>query len=159
MGAQMPSEPSTILFLCSGNYYRSRFAELLFNHLVRETTLAYRADSAGLWPNCRTHNLGPISAHTVTALRKRGVSLPGSHRIPRDVTEADIRGAALTIALKEAEHRPIVAERFPGVLARIEFWHVHDVEDAPPSEAIPLIEANVVALIARLQRGRALPAR
>jgi protein-tyrosine phosphatase len=150
----MPSSPSTVLFLCSGNYYRSRFAELLFNHLVQDTTLAYRADSAGLWPNCRTHNFGPISSHTVAALRARGVALPGSHRIPRDVTEAEIRGAALTIALKEAEHRPIVVDRFPGVLGHVEFWHVHDVQDAPPREALPLIEANVIALIARLERRR-----
>ena len=148
----MASEPSTVLFLCSGNYYRSRFAELLFNHLVAKTTLAYRADSAGLWPNCRRHNIGSISAHTVAALRERGVSLPDSHRVPRDVREADIRAAALTVALKEAEHRPIVIERFPNLLERIEFWHVHDVEDAPPSEAIPLIETNVRALIERLRR-------
>jgi protein-tyrosine phosphatase len=54
--------------------------------------------------------------------------------------------------LKEAEHRPIVVERFPSLLERIEFWHVHDVEDAPPSEALPLIETNVRALIERLRR-------
>jgi protein-tyrosine phosphatase len=144
---------ASVLFLCSGNYYRSRFAELLFNHLIASTGLRYRADSAGLWPNCRAYNVGPISSDTVTALRQRGVPLPESHRIPRDVTEADIRAAAVTIALKEAEHRKVVATRFPSLLERVEFWHVHDVEDAPPSEAIPLIETNVRALIARLGGG------
>jgi protein-tyrosine phosphatase len=148
----MASQPLTILFLCSGNYYRSRFAELLFNHLVVKAGLSYQADSAGLWPDCRKHNIGPISAHTVAALSERGVLLPDSHRVPRDVREADIRAAALTVALKEAEHRPIVVERFPSLLERIEFWHVHDVEDAPPSEALPLIETNVRALIERLRR-------
>jgi protein-tyrosine phosphatase len=149
----MSLESSVVLFLCSGNYYRSRFAELLFNHLVANTELRYRADSAGLWPNCRAYNVGPISSDTLAALRQRGVPLPESHRIPRDVTEADIRGAALTIALKEAEHRPVVTTRFPSLVEQVEFWHVHDVEDAPPSEAIPLIEANVRALIARLTGG------
>ena len=149
----MSSGASTILFLCSGNYYRSRFAEHLFNHLVANTAIMHRADSAGLWPNCRQHNPGPIAHQTVTALRERGVSLPQSHRIPRDVVEADIRGAALTIALKEAEHRPVVMQRFPHLIERIEFWHVHDVEDAPPSQAIPLIESEVRALIARLLDG------
>jgi protein-tyrosine phosphatase len=144
------SEPSIVLFLCSGNYYRSRFAELLFNHLVAGTSLAYRADSAGLWPSCHRYNPGPISADTLAALEARGVSLPGSHRAPRDVTMADVSGAAVTIALKEAEHRPLVLERFPTLLERIEFWHVHDLDQAPPSVAIPLIESNVRALIARL---------
>jgi protein-tyrosine phosphatase len=149
----MSVESSVVLFLCSGNYYRSRFAELLFNHLITHTGLRYRADSAGLWPNCRAYNVGPISSDTVAALRTRGVPLPELHRVPRDVTEADIRGAAVTIALKEAEHRKVVAMRFPSLLEQVEFWHVHDVEDAPPSEAIPLIERNVRALIARLAGG------
>jgi len=143
---------STVLFLCSGNYYRSRFAEHLFNHLVAETRIGYRADSAGLWPNCRFHNLGAIAPQTVRALRERGVTLPHAHRSPRDVTEADIENAAVTIALKDAEHRPIVLQRFPALLDRVEFWHVHDVDGAPPSEALPLIEENVRALLERLER-------
>lgn len=151
----MAAANKVVLFLCSGNYYRSRFAEHLFNHLVASTSLPYRADSAGLWPNCRAYNVGPISADTLSALEQRGVALPSSHRIPRDVSEADIQSAALTIALKEAEHRPVVVSRFPRLLERIEFWHVHDVEDAPPSEAIPLIELNVRSLIARLEKAGA----
>src|SRR6185369_2827587 len=46
------AEPRRVLFLCSGNYYRSRFAELFFNHLPAAEGLSYRADSAGLWPEC-----------------------------------------------------------------------------------------------------------
>jgi protein-tyrosine phosphatase len=143
-------EPRTVLFLCSGNYYRSRFAELLFNHLVAVEG-RYRADSAGLWPNCRSANFGAISPDTIAALRARGVSLPASHRIPRDVTERDLSSAALTIALKEAEHRPLLARHFPSFVERVEYWHVHDVDDAPPSEAIPLIEVHVRELVARLK--------
>ncbi len=148
----MSRDVSTVLFLCSGNFYRSRFAEYLFNHLVNQTTLPYRAESAGLWPNCHTHNVGPISAATVEALRARGVEVPRAPRSPRDVTEADIRGAAVTIAMKEAEHRPVVVARFPSLLDRVEFWHVHDVDYATPNEAIPLIEDNVRALLGRIHR-------
>lgn len=150
-GSSLESSAKTVLFLCSGNYYRSRFAELFFNHLAEGAALSCRADSAGLWPNCRVHNPGPISPHTLAGLRERGVSLPTSHRVPRDVTASDIRAAALTIALKDAEHRPIVSARFPELLTRIQFWHVHDVGDAPPSEALALIERNVSELVARLR--------
>ena len=34
-----------VLFLCSGNYYRSRFAEHLFNWLAAKVNLSWRADS------------------------------------------------------------------------------------------------------------------
>lgn len=154
----MRPRPATVLFLCSGNYYRSRFAELLFNHLANRSNLAYRADSAGLWPDCRRHNPGPISRDTLEALKALGVALPATHRSPRDVVASDIEQAAATIALKEAEHRPIIRQRFPELLERVEFWHVHDVGDAPPSEALPLIDANVRALIARLSAETGLSA-
>jgi protein-tyrosine phosphatase len=91
-----------------------------------------------------------MSVHTISGLKERGVSLPSALRAPRDVTEADLRGAALTIAVKEAEHRPLVQSRFPAWLERVEFWHVDDVGDAPPSVALPLIERGVRELLARL---------
>ena len=139
-----------VLFLCSGNYYRSRFAEELFNHLAKQRGLAFRADSAGLWPECHTHNPGPMSPHTLAALKERGVDLLGAQRSPRDVQRSDVADSALTIAVKDAEHRHLVAQLFPDLLDRVEFWHVHDVADAPPSTAIPQLEQHVRELIERL---------
>ena len=149
-----PEEPKRVLFLCSGNYYRSRFAELLFNHLARLEGLAYWADSAGLWPDCQTHNSGSISPHTLAALAERAIPLPSAERAPRDVTQADLEASAFVIALKEAEHRPLVLRLFPELLHRVEFWHVDDVGDAPPSVALPMIERHVQELVKRLAEAR-----
>jgi protein-tyrosine phosphatase len=146
--------PHRVLFLCSGNYYRSRFAEHLFNHLAEESGLPHRADSAGLWPECHTRNPGPMSRDTIAALNERGIALPSELRSPRDVRATDIAEAALTIAVKEAEHRSIVVSRFPELLERVEFWQVDDVDCAPPSVALPLIERHVRELIARLARSK-----
>jgi protein-tyrosine phosphatase len=55
-------ECRTVLFLCTGNYYRSRFAELLFNHLAAAKAAPWRAESRGLDPD--PLNIGPISRHT-----------------------------------------------------------------------------------------------
>ena len=38
----------TLLFLCTGNYYRSRYAEELFNHRAAPAGLNWRAQSRGL---------------------------------------------------------------------------------------------------------------
>jgi protein-tyrosine phosphatase len=38
----------TVLFLCTGNYYRSRFAEVLFNSVAGTMGLPWRASSRGL---------------------------------------------------------------------------------------------------------------
>jgi protein-tyrosine phosphatase len=150
VSAQAPPQAPPVLFLCSGNYYRSRFAEHLFNHLVAATWLPHRADSAGLMQDCHTRNHGPISPAAIAALQARGVVLPDEHRTPRDVRSDDIAAAALVIALNEIEHRPIVLERFPERLDRFEFWQVDDIPIQPPGVALPQIESNVRALIARL---------
>ena len=38
----------TVLFLCTGNYYRGRFAEVLFNSVAGKMGLPWRATSRGL---------------------------------------------------------------------------------------------------------------
>ena len=143
-----------VLFLCSGNYYRSRFAEHLFNHWAEAENLGYRADSAGLWPECHTRNPGPMAEAAIAALKERGIALALPLRSPRDVQASEIAAAALTIALKEGEHRAIVLDRFPALLDRVEFWQVDDVDCAPPSVALPMIEGLVRALVARLAAQR-----
>jgi protein-tyrosine phosphatase len=67
------------------------------------------------------------------------------------VTEADLASAHLVVALKEAEHRPLMTERFPGWVERVEYWAVHDLDAATPDQALPEIEERVRALVARLQ--------
>ena len=37
-----------LLFLCTGNYYRSRFAEILFNSVAGKMGLSWKASSRGL---------------------------------------------------------------------------------------------------------------
>ena len=54
------------------------------------------------------------------------------------------------VALKEDEHLPLLQQRFPQHLSRIEFWQVSDLDCAPPDEALAQIEDGVVALIERL---------
>ena len=141
-----------VLFLCTGNYYRSRFAELLFNHLAEQSGLTARADSAGLARQCRLRNQGAISPHLTQTLRRLELSAGDPPRDPRDVTDEDLARANVIIALKETEHRPMVEERLaPDVAARIRYWNVDDVEDLAPARALPQIERLVRELIEELR--------
>jgi protein-tyrosine phosphatase len=140
-----------VLFLCSGNYYRSRFAERLFNWLAEGAALPWRADSRGLQVGL-ADNIGPISPYALAGLRAAGVPANGEARFPRQLSAADLLAAELVIAVKEIEHRPMLAHLFPCWAERIEYWHVHDLDYAKPEEALPVLERQVRALVARLGR-------
>jgi len=137
-----------ILFLCTGNYYRSRFAEEYFNLLAEKQGLAWRADSAGLEPSAG--NPGPISRHTLAAFERLAIPRPDAERFPRKVSGPDFVSSDLVIAVKEAEHRAMMEQSFPEHLPRVDFWHVHDIDCALPSDTIAELEAHVAALVDRL---------
>jgi protein-tyrosine phosphatase len=135
-----------VLFLCTGNYYRSRFAEILFNARAAERSLDWRATSRGLrigWPG----NIGPISPHTEKRLAELKLDWSHARHMPLLCRECDLQSASLVIALKEAEHRAMLAERFGAWADRVSYWHVHDVDAAHPEEALAEIEALVEAML------------
>ena len=144
---------ATVLFLCTGNYYRSRHAEAVFNHLAGAAGIGWRATSRGLAVDFGVHNIGPMSRATRARLTSLGIAHGPGVRMPLPVTEADLAGADLVVALKELEHRPLLTERFPGWADRVEYWAVHDVDLAPAEVALPEIEGHVRALLGRLTAG------
>jgi protein-tyrosine phosphatase len=142
----------SVLFLCTGNYYRSRFAEILFNHLAQKRGLDWRADSRGLARDFGNWNVGPISKYAIEALATRNIACASSSRMPSHCYEPDLTKADLIIALKEAEHRPLLAKHFPDWENRVEYWHVHDLDGAMPAVALNEIEQLVTALVERLAK-------
>ena len=139
----------SVLFLCTGNYYRSRFAEILFNHLATEKKLNWRAEWRGLkigWPG----NIGPISPYTLERLAQLSIPCENGRQMPMQCRMCDLEDANIVIALKEAEHRPMLAEKFSPWQDRVEYWHVHDLDGATPVEALAEIETLVGELVDRL---------
>ena len=64
----------------------------------------------------------------------------------------DLTKSKLIIALKEAEHRAMMADLFPDWEDVVEYWHVHDLDCAEPEEALPILEKHVQDLVDRLAR-------
>jgi protein-tyrosine phosphatase len=140
----------TVLFLCTGNYYRSRFAEVLFCDLAARENLDWRATSRGLrigWPG----NLGAVSPHTENRLEKLGLDGTAFRHMPMQCRDCDLAGADRVVALKEAEHRPMLSKSFPAWVDRVTYWHVHDIDAAHPEDALDEIEQLVRQLVAELK--------
>ncbi len=68
----MSTNLKTVVFICTGNYYRSRFSEYLFNALAEKSGLFWRATSRGLRAWKMPIREGPLSefaAYRLTTLQ------------------------------------------------------------------------------------------
>jgi protein-tyrosine phosphatase len=139
----------TVLFLCTGNYFRSRFAEILFNLVAGKLRLPWQASSRGLALERGINNVGPMAVEAITALETMGVRAQDAvTRFPAQVTVEDLERADRVVALKQAEHLSLLQERFPAWVEKVEFWHI---DDSP--EVLGLIEQEVMGLVARILGG------
>ena len=146
-GNAMAKRPHrTVLFLCTGNYFRSRFAEILFNHVAAKFGLLWKASSRALAPEPATRNVGPMAVVAIKALERMGIRASADFaRLPQEVITDELDQAHLIVALKHTEHLPMLQERFSAWVERVEFW---DVDDDP--KVLGLMEREVAELIARL---------
>jgi protein-tyrosine phosphatase len=140
---------SRVLFICTGNYYRSRFAEAIFNHHAEALGLPWRAFSRGL----AIHLLPPqflLSPQTEEHLAARQIELRHTASGRKQVSEEDLSAAEVIIALKDDEHRPMMRSKFPAWEKRVVFWDVGDQPEVKPEDGLPEIERQVIALIEEL---------
>ncbi|MDZ4718970.1 MAG: low molecular weight phosphatase family protein [Roseiflexaceae bacterium] len=143
----MEHQERTVLFVCTGNYYRSRYAEYLFNATI-PPELNWRAESRGFEPS--PQNPGPISSDTAKRLRERGIA-PEQFREPLQLTEADLEQADLVVMLDENEHRPYLQNGFAVWEQRVTYWQVADLLwGFTPDQALSLIDQEVAQLIKEL---------
>jgi protein-tyrosine phosphatase len=58
--------------------------------------------------------------------------------VPKLCETAAATSEHFVVAVKEAEHRPLMREQFAKWEHVPDYWNVHDVEDAAPAEAIQI---------------------
>jgi protein-tyrosine phosphatase len=144
----LPTYPNevikTVLFICTGNFYRSRFAEAIFNATTEKNRVPWKAISRGLaihWAQ------GYLSPYTEEALKERNIELrhTGTDRI--QLLENDLRNTDLQIALDHSEHYSMMQDQFPQWADRITYWDIADMPFSSPAIALPAIEAKIQSLI------------
>ena len=140
-----------VLFVCTGNYYRSRFAEMFFNALAAKYGLPWKAVSRGLATGLGASNVGPISPLVLAKLNRLGIPTEAQIRMPIQLKRTDLEQADLVIALDAAEHGPRLRRQFAQWADRIEYWNVPDLHLMGSEEALSQIEKNVTALVQQLQ--------
>jgi protein-tyrosine phosphatase len=141
---------SRVMFLCTANYYRSRFCEEVFNHHAAAQRLSWHAYSRALRDAPATLNPGPMSDFAIDFLRKRGIRPIGHWRLPLAATRFDFEMNRLIVAVNEPEHRPMVEAKWRALSHRVDYWAVADVDELAPDTALGQLEDRVTRLIRRL---------
>lgn len=136
----------SLLFACTGNYYRSRFAEIYFNHLAEQAGLRVSAISRGL-EVFKGHNSGAISGHAVDFLQELQVEVPSPTPFPEQMTEFDFDTVQRIILMDRTEHYPMMQLYFPERVEQVEFWDFQDVQFLHPREMLPNLQKAVRDLI------------
>jgi translation initiation factor 1 len=148
------SQAKQVLFLCTGNYFRSRYAEIYFNSVAKQMGLPWIASSRALGlAEHGSRNSGPIARATVKALEEKGIrDATATTRMPIQVTIEDLQNAERVVALKHDEHRPMLQDKHPEHVGKVEFWYVDD-----NMLALQLIDKEVLAFVTRLLTGGTRP--
>jgi protein-tyrosine phosphatase len=144
-----------VLFICTGNYYRSRFAEAVFNHYAEEQGLRWRAFSRGLAIHLVPEG-SSLSPQTHEHLAARKIDLRHTAPDPKQLSDDDLARSRMIIALKDDEHRPMMRKMFPEWEERVIYWNVGDQPMVSPEEGLGAIYKHVVELAEELRGGGSL---
>lgn len=139
-----------VLFVCTGNYYRSRFAEALFNQKAREAHLDWKAVSRGLRLVSSQHGISSLARRELT---KRGVPSKLCEGTPKALAKEDLEKSGYIVLLDEVEHRPMLEKQFPTRDDRkIHYWHIGDTGKTNPSNACQAMSQKIEELLRTLER-------
>ena len=137
-----------VLFLCTGNYYRSKFAEIYFNFLAKKYDKNWLAISRGFYLE-NPENVGWISPLALQKLSELGANVSGGN-LPQMTKNEDMENARKIIALNETEHRPFIKKHFPEWENRLTYWHIFDKQDVSSEISLRELQKNIEGLISDL---------
>lgn len=141
---------TSVLFLCTGNFYRSRMAEEMFNHFAEERGLSARAFSRGLANTFKDNgNIGSFSEFALRVLTRYRIAPRRADEFPQRVTADELRDSDVVVALYQRDHAPMLAEQFPEFSEKVIYWSVPDLDEMSADEAGELVLGEVRNLIQR----------
>jgi protein-tyrosine phosphatase len=150
--SELPTSQDTtqrVLFICTGNYYRSRFAEAVFNHHAEQRQIPWTAFSRGLAIHLAE---GYLSTYTTEALNTRQIHLRHTGLARASLSEKDLLESSYRIAMDRSEHLQMMLEQFPRWADQIDYWDVSDIQFRSFSDALPEIELKVMQLLDKVSR-------
>jgi protein-tyrosine phosphatase len=142
-----------VLFVCTGNYYRSKFCENLWQFLLKKFDQKGTVSSSGFKPELALlwkEAFGNISPFTSRALSRIGVPVyddSSLHLLNQD----EIYNCDKIVLINRSEHMNLLKDsglRVP--LDKLVTWENGDVDQEFPIESIFLMMSNVCKMFQEL---------
>ena len=138
-----------ILFVCTGNYYRSKFCENVWQYLLEKFNQEGKVSSSGLKPELALlwkEAFGNVSPFTTKALNKIGVPLYDDSSLHL-LTEYEVKSNDKIVFINRDEHMPLLSDLEISVpISKIIAWENEDVDQEFPIETLFLMMSNVCDL-------------
>ena len=138
-----------VMFVCTGNYYRSIICENLWLYLLDRYEKDGEVCSSGLNPELASlwkKSFGDISPFAESSLNIMKVSIKRTNSL-KPIRLFDIETSNRVIFLNKKEHKPMVAKsKMPTSSNKYIFWENEDVDSQFPLETIFSIIDNVCDL-------------
>ena len=124
-----------VLFVCTANIHRSRFAEEVFNYLAKKGDSAHQAFSAGL--RVGDYSFRTIYYPALDILKKFNITplRPSIHSIHIDDVELSEYGRI--ICMDEGEHEPMVTANVNLDDGLFEYWNIIDEPKVKSEISLP----------------------
>jgi protein-tyrosine phosphatase len=131
-----------ILFICTGNFYRSVFAEVYMNHLCSLLKLDSKSFSRG-FDICAADTVadiyGEVSPYTIERLKLHSIEHNLENHKREMVCQKDIDYADMIVVLDKEEHTPFM-KSFDFSKKNLVYLEVKDIFDWTPKQTLDFIE-------------------
>lgn len=141
-----------VCFVCTGNYYRSRFAEATFNFMAKECGEEYVAESRGLNVSAAdkvANDYGELSPYTKNKMEELDIPISFTSSKRQPISKQDLKDFDIIVVMDRSEHfsmvKSFVGEDEDMILSakNFKYWAIKDVFDWEPEETLGAILANV----------------
>ena len=118
-----------VLFVCDGNYYRSRFAAAYLKYKANRLHLPLTVTSRGV--KTYVHRGKTVSPLALKELQRRGIPADYAAGVPTPLTNDDLRNADRIIAMTRASQESAMRQLSTGQsMPKTEYWEIDDDETA-----------------------------
>jgi len=137
-----------ILFVCTANIFRSRFAEEVFNSLAIENSSSLSAFSAGM--KVGEFTTRKIYYPALEQLKRYNIKPLRENELSTHIDDLNLDEYDRIICMDEPEHRPMVEENTNLKGRDVEYWNIVDIPEEDSRVSLPMCYEKVNKLFSKM---------